>query len=302
MSAWSALADRGVISRDVPLAAATTYKVGGPARWYAEIDGEGLLPELGEALRLDPVPVLVLGRGSNVLIADTGFPGLVVRLGGVFLSVEMEEETIRAGGGVSLPLLARSAVAAGRLGLEFFVGIPGTVGGAVRQNAGCHGSETAEWLETARVWHLRSGKASELSSRDLGLGYRRSSVADSDLVTWARFRFRHGTRGDGEAVMREITRWRRANQPGGTLNAGSVFKNPPGDAAGRLIDVAGLKGFAVGRARVSSKHANFFVAESGATAAEVRALVMEVQRRVRATTGVRLEPEIRLVGFPEEAP
>lgn len=280
----------------VPVAPLTTYKLGGPARWLAEVGDEAALAALVGALAADPVPVLVLGRGSNLVVSDAGFPGMVVRLSGDFAAVEHLPEAVRAGAAVSLPTLARSATAAGRLGLEFFVGIPGSVGGAVRQNAGCHGSETREWLTAAEVVDLASAQRRVRPLGDLGLSYRHSDLGDADLVVQAWFRFEPGDPATGEERMRAIVRWRKEHQPGGTLNAGSVFKNPPGDAAGRIIDSVGLKGFRVGGVTVSERHANFFVAGPDATAADVFALVAAVRERVEAATGVRLEPEIRFAG------
>nr|MCU0280867.1 UDP-N-acetylmuramate dehydrogenase [Acidimicrobiia bacterium] len=190
--------------------------------------------------------------------------------------------------------------AAGRGGLEFMVGIPGSVGGGVRMNAGGHGSDTAAWLVSARVIDVRRGAVAERPAAALGLSYRHSDLGDGELVVAATFQTLARPRREGEAIMREIVRWRRQNQPGGTLNAGSVFKNPPGDAAGRLIDQAGLKGLRVGGVAVSEKHANFFVAEAGASAQDLYDLVSEVRRRVRERAGVDLEPEVRFVGEFEE--
>lgn len=293
---WERLADQGVVQRKVPLDRLTTYKMGGPARWFAEIERRSDLERIASAFAVEPVPVLVLGRGSNVLVADSGFDGLVLRLSGELAGLEMEEDAVVAGGGLPLARLARAAVKAGRLGLEFLVGIPGSVGGAVRQNAGCLGSDVREWLVDATVFDLVSGTEELESPDDLELRYRSSSIRPVDVVVRARFRFRPGPAEEGERRLLEVTRWRREHQPGGTLNAGSVFKNPPGDAAGRIIDEEGLKGLRIGRVAVSTKHANFFVAEQGATAQEVHRLVHEVRRRVRSHTGVDLEPEIQFVG------
>jgi UDP-N-acetylmuramate dehydrogenase len=198
-----------------------------------------------------------------------------------------------------LPVLARRAAAAGRGGLEFFVGIPGSVGGAVRMNAGGHGRETAEVLLRARLVDLAGGGDEvERPASDLALGYRCSAVGPSQIVTGADFAVRDASPADCEAAVAEIVRWRREHQPGGA-NAGSVFRNPPGDAAGRIIDALGLKGFRVGGAVVSPKHANFFQADPGATADDVYRLVHAVRGRVREATGLDLEPELRMVGFED---
>ncbi|GIU92926.1 MAG: UDP-N-acetylenolpyruvoylglucosamine reductase [Acidimicrobiia bacterium] len=285
----------GVV-RNADLAPLTTYKMGGPARWLALVDSPDDLVRLSEAWRKAPVPLLFLGKGSNLVVGEKGFPGLVVRLSGQFREIRNRGPAVRAGAAVPLPILARETVKAGRLGLEFMVGIPGTVGGAVRQNAGCHGTETRDVLVEAEVYSWSSGETTTRTPDRLGLGYRYSNLGDDETVLSAAFRTRPGDPAEGEATMREISRWRRIHQPGGTLNAGSVFKNPPGDAAGRIIDELGLKGLRIGGVRVSEKHANFFVADPGASPSEVKALVDEVRRRVAEQTGVVLEPEIRFVG------
>ncbi len=300
MGDWDELVGEEWVRPNVALAPRTTYKVGGPARWLAtprNLDDLGLV---GRAVAEAGVPVVVLGRGSNVVVADDGFDGVVVCLAEGFSQVRWEGTRAVAGAAVALPRLARAAVERGRLGLEFFVGIPGSVGGAVHQNAGCHGRETKDVLVSASVWDLRQGVMTERSVEDLELGYRHSNLADHEVVVEARFQTTPGDPAEGERLMREITRWRRDHQPGGTLNAGSVFKNPPGDAAGRIIDAAGLKGLRRGRVYVSERHANFFVAEPGATATEIWELVREVARRVEDRTGIVLEPEIRFVGAFEE--
>lgn len=298
MSALGALADQGMIATDVTLGGLTTYKLGGPARFFATPNDIEELAAVVQARIDDGVPMVVLGRGSNMVVADEGFDGLVVRLGTGFGTIDHRPDCIVAGAAVSLPMLARSAVAEGRLGLEFYVGIPGSVGGAVRQNAGCHGVETVDRLISARL--VRPDGAMEtVDVSGLELSYRHSNLADADIVVDAAFGFDIGDPSVGEQAIRDITRWRREHQPGGTFNAGSVFKNPPGDAAGRIIDSVGLKGLTVGGASVSTKHANFFVATPEATAADVFALVSEVRRVVRAETGIDLQPEIRFVGFEE---
>jgi UDP-N-acetylmuramate dehydrogenase len=300
VSLLSHLADEGRVRTDVVLGALTTYKLGGPARFYAEPDSVGELAEILAARHEEGLPLLVLGRGSNLVIADAGFDGLAIRLGQGFAKIDHRPDVIRAGGAVSLPMLARSAVAEGRLGLEFYVGIPGSVGGAVRQNAGCHGTETSDVLSNVDIV-VADGRVINRSVVDLDLSYRHSNIADDEIVVGADFGFTPGDPAQGETVMREVIRWRKENQPGGTLNAGSVFKNPPGDSAGRIIDSLGLKGTTVGGASVSHRHANFFVAGTEATAADVHDLVAVVGDLVERRTGVRLQPEIRFAGF-EDAP
>lgn len=297
MSTVSELMDRGLIRRDVPLGPLTTYKTGGPARLFASVDNQIDLDDLIASGLTDEGAILILGRGSNLLVADTGFDGLVVRLGGDFLRVAVEDDLVDAGGAAPLSRVARSAVDSGVNGLEFFVGIPGSVGGAVRQNAGCFGVETVDRLVETSIVDLVSGVKRRASAADLDMSYRHSNLGARELVTAASFRGRRGDPEEGRGLMREVTRWRKEHQPGGTLNAGSVFKNPPDMAAGELIDRLGLKGMRVGDVSVSDKHANFFVAGSDATAAEIHQLVLEVKDAVFERSGTMLEPEIQFVGF-----
>jgi UDP-N-acetylmuramate dehydrogenase len=289
----------GIVERDVPLGPLTTYKAGGPARLFASVESNADLQEVLHSGLAADNEVLVLGRGSNLLVADSGFDGLVIRLGGEFNEIAVEGVKVRAGASVPLPRVARASVEEGVLGLEFFVGVPGSVGGAVRQNAGCFGSETADVLEVATVVDLSSGDTADLGPTELELSYRQSNVAASQIVLSALFTGRPGDPQDGKDLMREITRWRRDNQPGGTLNAGSVFKNPPEGAAGEIIDRLGLKGTRVGDVSVSEKHANFFVAGPDATASDIFDLVQVVKDAVFERSGTKLEPEIQFVGFSE---
>ena len=299
MTTFADLIETGRVSRDVRLGALTTYKLGGPARMFMEITDEADLPAVAEALSADPQPILVIGRGSNLVIADSGWPGLALRFGFPFTEIGLgpgPEWRVSAGAATTLPRLARETVNRGRGGLEFYVGIPGSVGGAVRTNAGGHGSETADWLVTARLFDLETGQFGTVTAAELDFKYRSSSVVDTQMVVGAEFRTEAVDVAVGQARLRDITRWRREHQPGGTLNAGSVFRNPAGDAAGRIIDRLGLKGFGIGDARVSSKHANFFEAGPNATAQDVYDLVRAVRDRVRAETGIDLVPEIQFAG------
>jgi UDP-N-acetylmuramate dehydrogenase len=241
--------------------------------------------------------VLVVGKGSNLLVADRGFPGLALVLGEHFAAIEIDGTVVRAGAAASLPVVARRTVAAGLAGFEWAVGVPGSVGGAVRMNAGGHGSDLAASLHGVRVVDLRTGEDGWVPASSLALGYRRSSVEPHHLVVAAELRLAPGDAEAGARELAEIVAWRRAHQPGGP-NAGSVFTNPEGDSAGRLIDAVGAKGLRVGSAEVSTKHANFIQADEGGRADDVLALMREVQRRVREATGVELHAETRLVGFP----
>jgi UDP-N-acetylmuramate dehydrogenase len=290
------------VERDVPVAQLTTYRLGGPAAVLVRIGDRRALRPLAEVVAEHDAAVLLVGRGSNLLVADAGFGGVAVVLEGELATYDVASApgVAHAGGAVALPVLARAAAAAGQSGLEFFVGIPGSVGGGVRMNAGGHGRDTADVVLTAEVFDLAGGTAVETRPVDaLGLRYRGSALSPSELVVGAELAV---TPADPDACARaiaEIVQWRREHQPGGA-NAGSVFRNPEGDSAGRIIDGLGLKETRVGGAVVSPKHANFFQAEAGATADDVYRLVREVQRRVREATGIELVPELRMVGFGDE--
>jgi len=292
----------GRVERNVPFAELTTYRIGGPAHVLVRARSVDDVIEVGAVLAHEakPVPVLVVGRGSNLLVADAGFAGVALHLGGELESLEVRDDegagTVGAGGGVALPVLARRSAAKGWTGLEFFVGIPGSVGGAVRMNAGGHGCDTAHVLRDALVVSLGEPEPRWWSTADLAFDYRRSALGPGHVVVGAVFGVGADDPGACEARVAEIVRWRREHQPGGS-NAGSVFTNPPGDAAGRLIEACGLKGLRVGGASVSEKHANFFQADPGSSAADVAGLVAEVRRRVADATGIDLVPELRMVGF-----
>lgn len=288
------------VTHAVSLAPYTTYKVGGPARWFAE---PGDLEELRSVLETAPsdVAVFVLGRGSNVVISDAGFDGLVLRLGRSFAAIDVRADgVVVAGGATPLPKLARTAAVAGRAGLSFYVGIPGSVGGAVQMNAGGHGSDTAAVLVSVVVVDAGSGETVHRSADSLDLRYRSSNLSPADIVAQATFATTDGDPDSLDEELRSITRWRKEHQPGGTLNAGSVFKNPDDGFAGRIIDELGLKGHAVGPVSVSEVHANFMVAGSDAKAIDIHRFVHNIQSYVRERTGVTLEPEIRFIGEFEE--
>lgn len=291
----------GAVTRQASIADLTTYRVGGPADVLVRVDDEDVLRAVAGVISASGQRVLVVGRGSNLLVAERGFHGVALVLGRAFDQVEVDLATssVKAGGGAALPVVARRAAAAGVGGLEFLVGIPGSIGGAVKMNAGGHGRETSDVLVRAWVLDLGAGDAAQVEVRDasgLALSYRHSSLTETDVVVAAEVRGAPDDPTRCEARVGEIVRWRREHQPGGS-NAGSVFQNPPDDSAGRLIDACGLKGLRVGGAVVSSKHANFFQAEPGATADDVAGLVHLVRTKVAEATGVTLVPELRLVGF-----
>jgi UDP-N-acetylmuramate dehydrogenase len=256
------------------------------------------LTDLGAAVRHEGIPVLAVGQGSNLLVSDAGFSGVAITFAGDLEELAVDDGTVRAGAAVRLPVLARRTAAAGWRGLEWNVGVPGSVGGGVRMNAGGHGRDTAASLVRVRLHDLATGQDEVVDAAALELGYRRSNVAAHHVVVWAEHHVSPGEVEAGEQVISEIVQWRRDNQPGGS-NAGSVFTNPVDDSAGRLIDSVGLKGFRVGTAEVSTKHANFIQSDEGGCAGDVVALMAEVRRRVRDTHGIDLTPETHLIGFAE---
>ena len=282
---------------DEPIGPRTTYRVGGRAALFVEPQDPAELALVGKVVQATGIAVLVVGKGSNLLVTDAGFPGLALVLGEGFTAVEVDGTTVRSGGAASLPVVARQTVRAGLTGFEWAVGVPGSIGGAVRMNAGGHGSEMSQVLRSVRLVDLRTGEDTQVPVADLDLAYRHSAVAPHQVVVTAELALAPGDRSRGEGELSDIVQWRRAHQPGGQ-NAGSVFANPPGDSAGRLIDTAGCKGLRVGTAEVSTKHANFFQADAGGAADDVYALMVEVRQRVEDACGVRLRAETRLVGFP----
>lgn len=290
------------VQRDVALGPMTTYRVGGAAALFVSVDDRAQLPVVADAARASALPVLIVGRGSNLLVSDAGFAGLAIGLAGLDSVVEIDvaNATAVASAGVALPVLARKTAAAGLTGFEWAVGVPGSIGGAVRMNAGGHGSDMAASLTRVVVFDLRAGEERTVGVDELGLGFRSSSLGELELVLDATLQLQHGDAEVSARLISEIVAWRRANQPGGQ-NAGSVFVNPvPGEvSAGALVDAAGLRGHRMGTARVSDKHANFIQADEGGSADDVMSLMVYVRERVEASSGFRLRSEIRLVGFDE---
>ncbi|HQV57344.1 MAG TPA: UDP-N-acetylmuramate dehydrogenase [Ilumatobacteraceae bacterium] len=303
-SITAALGDLGDLARpDVPLADYTTYRLGGPAAIFAIPTGIGALGLIAEVSRRYGLPVLVLGRGSNMLVADGGFGGIVVSLASMPTEMGVEGSTelaVTVDGAAALPVVARRLSSRGIVGFEWAVGVPGSVGGAVRMNAGGHGSDMAEVVSGIHLFDLRRGQHGWVPVERLGLRFRGSDIADHQVVVSATLRLRPGDPTQSEAQLAEIVRWRRQHQPGGR-NAGSVFVNPiPGQlSAAELIDGIGLRGLRIGGASVSDKHANFIQADDGATADDVRAVIETVRQRVLEETGFALRSEVRLVGFDD---
>ncbi|MYE57589.1 MAG: UDP-N-acetylmuramate dehydrogenase [Acidimicrobiaceae bacterium] len=295
------------LRRDHRLGAHTTYRVGGPARLFVTVNDRAELDTLASIVADSsaaggPPPVLVVGRGSNLLVADRGFDGLAVALGSGLATFEIDGTTVTAGGGALLPVLARASADAGLTGFEWAVGVPGTAGGAVRMNAGGHGSDMSESLVEAVVVDLHRGGSAALGVEELHLGYRTSSIATHQIVVSIKLQLRFGDRSAARASLAEIVQWRRANQPGGR-NAGSVFTNPEPAAAGALIESAGAKGLRIGTAEVSPKHANFIQSDEEGCAADIVEVMREVRRLVTEQHGVDLAVETHLIGFePWELP
>jgi UDP-N-acetylmuramate dehydrogenase len=285
------------IVTNVDLRDHTTYRVGGPASALIEIEAMHDLEALSRVLAEgEGVEVLPLGRGSNLVVSDSGFEGLVVRLGPRFAALSGEGPALVAGGAAPMPQVANRAARRGLSGMEFGIAIPGSVGGGVKMNAGAHGAEVADHLATASIFDVSTGALEERAASTLGLSYRHSSLSDHELVVSARWELDEDDPAAIKARTEANRKHRAETQPGAVQNAGSVFKNPPGDHAGRLVEAAGLKGFAVGGARVSELHANFFIAGQGSTAQDVYGLVQAVRERVKEAAGIALETEIRFVG------
>ena len=288
------------IAVDVPMGALTTYRVGGRAAAMVVVDDHETLSAVAAAVAGTGIPVMTLGRGSNMLVADRGFDGLVVHMAGDYAAINVVDETIViAGAAANLPVVARTTVGYGLTGFEWAVGVPGSIGGAVRMNAGGHGADMKDALLDADVVDFAAGERRIVPAEQLQLSYRHSALRTDELVVGCRLSLSPGDERKGKAEMAEIVQWRRDNQPGGQ-NAGSVFTNPDGDSAGRLIDTAGGKGLRVGTAEVSDKHANFIQADEGGTAADVLQVMNEVRTLVEFAHGVVLQPETHLVGFTDD--
>jgi len=288
---------RGRLVANQPLAAVTWFRVGGAAQvFYSPADEDDLAYFLGH---LPPdLPVTVIGLGSNLLVRDGGIPGVVIRLGRGFGETGLgPDHTIRAGAAVPDVKLARAAADAGLSGLAFYRGIPGSIGGALRMNAGAHGRETKDVLISARAVD-RQGRLHALSLADMNYAYRHCGVPSDWIFTEALFRAEPGDPAEILKEMEAVAEYREANQPIRERTGGSTFKNPPGHSAWRLIDEAGCRGLRVGGAMVSAMHCNFLINDRGATAEDIERLGETVRARVRAVCGVSLEWEIVRLGNP----
>ena len=285
------------IKEDEPLASRTSFGIGGPAEFFLELARPEAIEKTLDGAAERGVPYLLLGAGTNLLIADRGVDGLVLRV--VNREHEIEGTRVLAGAGLKMMRLARIVADANLRGFEFAIGVPGTVGGAVYQDAGCWGREIREVLVDVTGFVPGRGVHTWKPS-DLHFGYRTSALRDGPLhgalVVSATVQLERGDGEEARQLMARLTRERNETQPIKTKNCGSVFKNPPGDSAGRLVQAAGLKGAREGKAVVSELHGNFIVNEGGATAADVRRLIERVMAEVKRRFGAQLEPEVEMVG------
>ena len=290
---------RGSLTHRAPLKDLVWFRAGGPAEWlFRPADAEDLATFL--AAKPSDLPVTVIGVGSNLLVRDGGIPGVVVRLSSAFGRIETDGLRVRAGAAALDAAVARAAADAGIAGLEFLRGVPGTIGGALRMNAGCYGCEIKDIFVEATALDGRGNRVT-LTPAEMGFVYRNTAVPPGLIFLEAVF---EGTPDAPEAIrarMEELSANREASQPVKSRTGGSTFKNPPGHKAWQLIDQAGCRGLRHGGAQVSEKHTNFLINTGAATAADLEALGEDVRRRVKEKSGVTLEWEIKRVGLPEDA-
>ena len=287
---------RGRLTANAPIGPQTWFRVGGPAEVLFRPADEADLADFLKALPTE-IPVTVIGVASNLLVRDGGIPGVTIRLGRGFVAVDCAGDRVRAGAGALDLNVALAAGEAGIAGLEFLSGVPGTIGGGLRMNAGAYGGEIKDVLVEAMAID-RSGTAHRVAAAELGLSYRHSDAPDDWIFTGAVLRGRPGDPAEIAARMTEIKAAREASQPIRARTGGSTFANPPGDSAWRLVDAAGCRGLKRGGAMVSEKHTNFLINTGDATAADLEGLGEEVRRRVHAQFGVTLHWEIRRIGRP----
>ncbi len=290
------------IQFDAPMSEYCTLRAGGAAAALIDVQSAEELRRLLALLAEEEIKFLVIGRGSNLLVADSGYSGAIIRLKGEFNALAVQERgpdfaLVNAGAGCALGKLVSWCGGQGLAGLEFLVGIPGSVGGAVRMNAGAWGQETGTWLAAVELLD-KEGNIRQIAAADLRLSYRNLALADGELngiITAAWFRLHIEQAENIRSRCAVYLKKRKGKQPAGVASAGSFFKNPPGDFAGRLIEAAGLKGARCGGAMISPVHANFLVNTGGATAADILALAEQAQAEVLARFGIRLEPEVKII-------
>ena len=283
-----------IVRVDVPLREFTWYRLGGPARWFGEPRDEGELAALLARVRDNDIPWRILGGGTNVIVRDAGFAGLVIHLAGpVFERIEFDDEIVHAGAAADLPKLVSTTIKRNLVGLEALAGIPGSVGGAVRMNAGGRHGEIGRFVREVRVLEPE-GQVVTRAADEIGFAYRNTRLG-AGIVLSVTLKLQ---RGDGQRALgryHEILAERQRSQPPlAARSAGCVFKNPPQHAAGRLLDEAGLKGVRAGGAEISTRHANFILAHDDATADDVLNLIQLAKDRVREATGIELEPEVEI--------
>ncbi|HEY9724524.1 MAG TPA: UDP-N-acetylmuramate dehydrogenase [Oscillatoriaceae cyanobacterium] len=281
----------------VKLAPFTTWQVGGPAAYFTEPESVEALQAAIATARQAQMPWAVIGRGSNLLVSDAGFPGLVVRMGNAFAAVTVEGDRLTAQAGIPCAQFVMAGLNAGLGGLEGLVGVPGSIGGAIAMNASCHGVAVSDGFESGRV--LRPDGSVEIWSRDdFRFAYRHSRLHEEQgVVLEGTWRMKPVDKAEGRAEVLRLQQWRHAKQPTNVPTGGSTFRNPDGSAAGALIEAVGAKGLQMGRAQVSEKHANFIVNLGGATADDINALIGTLQRRVWDQHGIRLHPEVVGLGL-----
>lgn len=294
--------DAGKVSRAASLGPLTTLKVGGTARALVVVERPSQLVSVGQVCREFGLEWLVVGRGSNLLISDHGFDGIAIQLGRGFRHIEVARTQMTIGAATPLPTVAMHSAQSGLAGMAWVVAVPGSLGGAVRMNAGAHGAEMADHLVSVDTVDLHTGMPRQWRADEVNFGYRSTDLPASCVVTSATVQLQPGDPATIEHDIREIRAWRRDHQPLNEPNCGSVFVNPEGQSAGSLIEAAGCKGLQVGGAQVSHRHANFIVTKPGATAADVVAVIAEVRRRVHAASGVQLRTEVVIVGDTSLSP
>lgn len=277
------------------LAEFTSFQIGGPADLFITVENEAELMRAMSAAHQSGTPAFCLGHGTNLLVSDRGIRGLVIRLGEGFNRISIDDAKVTAGAGVDFGQLVETVVELGLEGLEFGEGIPGTIGGGLVMNAGAFGGEIAR-VVTLVHGVTASGEARALTPEEVNFAYRRTELPAHFVISRVDFELHHGDREKLRAKVMELRAKRAARQPRGVPNAGSIFKNPPGNFAGRLLESAGMKGHRIGGAAFSEAHSNFIVNLGGARAEEVRALIEMAKLRVKQNSGVMLEPEVRLVG------
>ncbi|MDE0423975.1 MAG: UDP-N-acetylmuramate dehydrogenase [Candidatus Poribacteria bacterium] len=279
-----------------PLAKHTYFGIGGEATAYIEISTLSELAALAHFHRQWGIPIAVIGRGSNLLVSDTGFKGIGVRLIGELAKLEVDGKVVSVGAGLSLPRLSKTMSRSGLSGVEFALGIPGSVGGALIMNAGAWGSSFGDVVRNVTVM-TDTGDLVELTHAEANFEYRHSGLNAYFCVTGATLELEHGDVDTITERMQAFYKQKVATQPFAEENAGCMFKNPPGDSAGRLIDISGLKGYRIGGAEVSTVHGNFILNIDNATAADVLNLVAYIQKQVRKKTGISLQTEVKRLGF-----